>query len=140
MELNNLVEKIKGHSTILVVGPPRSGTRIGTQILASECGKGFVGEETWQAWEEDYDGSEAATYSGRWVFRMYKFLKDMGNQNVVIQAPGLTPWVHYFGYYEGIAVVLMKRDLEEILYSWKHNIGKDGTDMLDHHWMKEYQE
>jgi hypothetical protein len=93
-----MFEHLKKWPRILVVGPQRSGTRIGATMISEDTGHWFVGEEEF--------GVDSLN-------RLYKILEI--SRNVVVQAPAMTCYSHLLGMHDqDLAVVLMRRDLGEI--------------------------
>ena len=94
-----LLEELKGYKSILVTGPQRSGTTIAARILSVELGKRYA------------DENEIAIYD--WL-RALKLMREP----IVLQAPGLMYICSIFNP-EDIAVVVMRRSLDEIYASEK---------------------
>jgi len=93
-----MFEHLKKWPRILVVGPQRSGTRICTTMISEDTGHWFVGEEEF--------GVDSLN-------RLWKILQI--SSNVVIQAPAMSIYSNLLAADdEGLAVVMMIRDLEDI--------------------------
>lgn len=87
---------------VLVTGPQRSGTQIGALAIAHDAGMGVVWERAFSVHNKD-------------VWR--QILKH--SRYVAIQCPSMCRYVHEkgIGDQDDIAVVLMRRPLEDILMS-----------------------
>lgn len=96
MTLNELLPLLKPYKAVLVTGPQRSGTAIATKILAQELGYREVPEEE---------------------FGIHNSLQALGillRNNVVLHAPGLCHQADMLGDMANAAVVLMRRNLDDI--------------------------
>lgn len=87
---------LKPFTTLIVTGPQRSGTKFAAEIIAEKLGLRYVNE------------SEFGVHA---LDRFWRLL----DENVVIQAPALSAYCHLLP--EHVAVVVMLRDLDEILAS-----------------------
>jgi len=85
---------------ILVTGPQRSGTTIAAKMIAQDTGHLLVLEERFGTHDK-----------GRWE----KIIE--GSHGVVIQCPTMCRWAHQFGERDDVLVVLMRRDIDDIIAS-----------------------
>lgn len=99
MKLSNLVAALKPYNAVLVTGPQRSGTTIAGRILASELGYRYADEDEVRI----HDHNKA-----------YEVLKA---GNVVLQAPGLCHHADLFTVKLNLAVVMMRRPVDDIYKS-----------------------
>ena len=99
--MKELLKTLKGYMNVVIVGPQRSGTRIGSKVLSHELGYEYVDEKAFGI-ESEGDFID--------ILRM--------PHPKVIQAPAMT---HRAGYAASpvTAVVLMVRDMEDISASEK---------------------
>lgn len=95
-----MFEYLKPFDKVVVIGPSRSGTRIATKIIAYETGKLYV--------DEGWFGSSDET-------KFYQFLTMP--EEMVIQAPNMSPIVHVLREKETLAIVLIRRRIKDILES-----------------------
>lgn len=86
---------------VLVTGPQRSGTRIAAKMIAYDTGLEFIDED-----EIGWDG----------FYRIAPIIES--ERNVVIQCPSLCRYMHMFNY-DNVAIVLMRRNIEDIIASQK---------------------
>lgn len=96
-----MFEWLSNFDTVLVTGPQRSGTRITAKMIAYDIGLEFVDED-----EIGWDG----------FYRLAPIIES--KRRVVIQCPALCRYAHMFNY-DNLAVVLMRRKLEDIIASQK---------------------
>ena len=98
-----MFHELKRHDRIFVVGPQRSGTRIAATMIAYDTGHAMIDERV---------------FACDCLSRFYEIVRESHGGQVVIQAPGMTRWIHKFA--EGTdAVVFMMRDLAAIRASEK---------------------
>jgi hypothetical protein len=103
-------EFLQGFDKIIVTGPHRSGTTIAMRMIARDFNYDSFYEEC-----VEYDNlGMAATF----MIERSKF---------VLQIPGLCRWVHLLGNRDDTAVVMMKRNVDDILSSerrvnWQHRL------------------
>lgn len=95
---------LKPYRVVLVTGPQRSGTTIATRVIAKALAAEAVVEERYGI----NDGN-------RWR----KFVRNRlcGRAKAVIQCPAMCHIVHEFGDRDDLAVVFMRRPLEDIIAS-----------------------
>jgi hypothetical protein len=102
-----LINNLKRFSKIIVTGPPRSGTTIGAMIIADYLGYEFI-DETF------FDGGDSNKFSnfvasdGNHVIQTTAFIKDLHT-------------ISKFLFEHNIAVVLMKRNNDDILESFENS-------------------
>jgi len=94
-----LFEYLSKHKRIVVTGPQRSGTRIGAKMISYDLGYNLIDER-----EIDIDS-------------LYRLNDMIRLDKVVIQAPALCRFAHFFGVAQDTAVVLMVRDIDDIIAS-----------------------
>lgn len=92
--------RLKSYNVILVTGPQRAGTTICSQMIAHDTGHTCFDEHQWgphdlEAWRE---------------------LVNKGHE-VVIHCPTMCRHVHEFGNREDLLVVLLRRDIDDIIAS-----------------------
>jgi len=99
--MKELLKTLKGYMNVVVLGPQRSGTRIGSKVLSHELGYEYVDEKAFGI-ESEKD---------------FKDILRMPHPKV-IQAPAMT---HKAGFMASpvTAVVLMVRGMEDISASEK---------------------
>jgi len=90
--------ELKRHNRIFVVGPQRSGTRIASVMIAYDTGHELIDERV---------------FAVDCLSRFYETVRETHGRQAVIQAPGLTRWVHRF-VEDTDAVVFMMRSRDEI--------------------------
>ena len=95
-----MFEHLTQYRIVLVTGPQRSGTTIAAKMIAADTGLAFVDEN-------DFGVKDIAPW-GDMVTTARKR---------VIQCPSMCRFVHWFGGYDDVAVVLMRRDVEDIIRS-----------------------
>lgn len=96
----NMFEYLKNFDIVLVTGPQRSGTTIAAKMIAQDTGKPFF--------DEGYFG----------VLDVVRFCDTVTTTtNGVIQCPGMCRYVHWFGKRDDLCVVLMRRNVDEIIKS-----------------------
>ena len=94
---------LEKYDKIIVTGPPRSGTTIGSRIIAKELGYKFI-DESW------YDGNNPRKFfellhlPRKLVIQMTAFAKDI-HQMILVNT----------------CIVIMRREIEDILKSMKHS-------------------
>ena len=93
---------LKDFNWIWVCGPQRSGTRIGSKIIAHDTGHEWVQERDFNT-----DGLSS-------IYNL-RIQKKLG-ERCVIQCPGLTRWIHRVCD-PGDAVVMMFRPIKDIIAS-----------------------
>ena len=93
-----MFESLQVHQRIVVTGAPRSGTHITAKIIAHDTGHQYIDERVHfgRYWKEDWRPDE------RLVFQSPGLIKKIINR---------PPW--------GVFVVLVRRDIDEILASEK---------------------
>ncbi|MCK5056118.1 MAG: PqqD family protein [Candidatus Aminicenantes bacterium] len=96
-----MFEKYARFDNLLVTGPQRSGTRICARMIAHDLGRQYIDEN-----DLDMDS----------LYLLCSFLEK--KQRYVIQCPCLCRYIHIFNRRD-TAVILMRRDLEEIAASQK---------------------
>lgn len=104
-----LFEPLKQHSQIVVTGPPRSGTRICTEMIAHDLGYEVMYQES--VWNKQ--------------FRLVRY--NMQRGPTVYQVPTIVAWAHKLAF--DVAVVFVRRSIEEIRESearigWSDGPGK----------------
>lgn len=97
-----LFEYLKAYQRVIVTGPQRSGTTITARIIAHDTGLEYVDEQAFRA--TDVDKWRGVVPS---------------RTNYVMQAPGMCRYVHEFGACDDLAVVLVRRSVEDIEASQK---------------------
>jgi hypothetical protein len=95
-----MFEHLSDYSVILVTGPQRSGTQIAARMIAEDTPLWYLDEQAFRAVDVD-----------AW----YDIVAEAGMQ--VIQCPGMCRFVHEFGDRDDLAVVLMRRSVEDIIAS-----------------------
>ena len=99
MDYQSVVAVLRNFSNILVTGPQRSGTTICAKMIASDLNLRYVDENEFK------------------VDKLHMLLNILGKeQNIVMQAPGLSRFCHLLNGYD-VAVVFMRRDIESIIQS-----------------------
>lgn len=84
---------LRRFSTIVVTGPQRSGTRIATQMIASDLKREYIQEEAF----------EIHDFEGFWALL---------SRTAVIHAPAMSAYCHLLP--KRVAIVFMRRNIEEI--------------------------
>jgi hypothetical protein len=97
-----MFEHLDGFKVVLVTGPQRSGTTIVARMIAADTDLAYVDEQAFQA-------TDVAKWRG---------LIETGD-NFVIQCPGMCRWVHDYGLRDDVAVVMVRRDIDDIIASQK---------------------
>ena len=99
-EASDLFACFSKYSRIIVTGPQRSGTTIAANMIAHDTDKHYIDEWDFGATDPD-----------RWRALV------MSEENYVMQAPCMCRYVHEFGKVDGLAIVLMRRPVEDIIAS-----------------------
>lgn len=97
----SMFEKFANFDKILVTGPQRSGTRICAKMIAYDLGHRYI------------DESEFHVDS---LFVLCSLVEKQ--ERCVVQCPVLCRYVHIFNL-ENIAIILMRRNIEDIIASQK---------------------
>lgn len=92
-----MFEALRQYQRILVTGPQRAGTRIATRMIAYDTGHQFVDEY------EIYMDS---------LYVLHYFVNT--RENFVVQCPALCRYVHLFGDRADTAIVMMRRNVNDI--------------------------
>ena len=95
-----MFEYLDGFRNIVVTGPQRSGTRIAAKMIAYDLDYYFLDER--KIFIDSY-------------YALVQALADF--EQHVIQAPALCRWVHHLGINDDLAIVLMRRDIKDIIAS-----------------------
>jgi len=95
-------EPLKPFNRVFVTGPQRSGTRICARMIAHDTGHIFVDER-------DFHTDSLYHLSGLMARNL--------DENLVVHCPALCRWVHMLGAHDSVAVVLMRRETEDIIAS-----------------------
>lgn len=103
-----MFEYLHSYKKIVVTGPQRSGTTLIARAIAYDLSREYVDEQAF-----------IATDYLRWRQEMDK------QRSFVMQAPGMCRYVHEYGDDDTVAVVLCRRNVEDIVASqerigWKH--------------------
>lgn len=98
--LSKLVPKLTHYDNIVLTGPQRSGTRIGAKILSSELGYEYV---------DEVEVRVDSLYRLRWVIEQ--------PYQKVVQCPGLCRYAVFLESVGNTAIVLMKRNVQDIVAS-----------------------
>ncbi len=101
-----MFDNLKPFNKIVVTGPGRSGTTIAAKIIADELGYKFV-DEMW--------------FSAA-LFDMFQVLISHPRRKMVVHAPCLSARIHEVGDRDDVAVILMRRNIKDILESQKHTL------------------
>jgi hypothetical protein len=96
MTLTELIPLLKPYKAVLVTGPQRSGTAIATKMLAQELGYREVPEEEFE------------------IHNTLKALAILLRESVVLHAPALCHQADVLGDMSDSAVVMMRRNLDDI--------------------------
>ena len=121
-----MFDHLKKFDKIVITGPGRSGTTIAAKIIADELKYKFVDE----AW-----------FSGTF-FEIFEVLISEPRRKMVVQAPCLSHRLHEIGDRDNVAIVLMRRDIDDILESSKHTLTfnekiiPDAFTVCDERWRK----
>jgi hypothetical protein len=97
-------EHLKKFNKIIVTGPGRSGTTISAKIIANELKYKYI-DELW------FDGSDV---------KRFLALLEM-SRKMVIQMTCMVGRVHTLKY-EGLAIVMVRRKIDDILDSMEHTL------------------
>lgn len=98
-----MFEHLKKWPRILVTGPQRSGTTIAAKMIAQDTGHWFMPEER--------IGVDSLN-------RLWHMLRT--HHSIVVQAPAMSVFSNLLAASDaGLAVVMIRRDIEEILASQK---------------------
>jgi hypothetical protein len=92
-----MFKELKKYGNIWVVGPQRSGTRIGARMIATDTRFYYVDEQA---------------YSIDSLSKLFAYCRATP-QRKVIQGPAITRWIHHLAA-PADAVVFMMRDLDDI--------------------------
>jgi len=95
-----MFEYLRPYRVVLVTGPQRSGTTIAAKMISHDTEKSF--------WTEEQFGT---TNVRRW----FEIVQDY--YCVVLQCPAICHVVHRAGQFSDVAIVLMRRPVEEIIAS-----------------------
>lgn len=96
-----MFEYLGVYRAVIVTGPQRAGTRIAAKMIAHDTGFEYVDER-------DYHTDSLGHFVG-----------FLNRARVAIQAPTMCRYAHYFGDIRNVAIVLMRRPLDEIVASQK---------------------
>jgi hypothetical protein len=91
---------LRKFNKILVSGPQRSGTTIAAKMIAKDLGITFFDETRIKSWDKD-DTINIIRYHPRFV----------------LQCPGLCAWLHVLGAFPDVLIVMMRRDIVDIIES-----------------------
>lgn len=94
---SGLFNFLEGFKYILVTGPQRAGTTITTAMISNDTGYFYLNG---QEWEPD--------------FRPYL---EARIEPIVVHCPGHCAYVHNYADIDGLAVVLVRRPIKEIIKS-----------------------
>lgn len=95
-----MFEFLEPFTRIIVTGPQRSGTTLVARAIAQDLGRQYIDEQAFTATNVDKWRSVVRT-----------------NNNFVMQAPGMCRFVHEFGHWDEVAVVLVRRNIDDIIAS-----------------------
>lgn len=95
-----MFEQLSEFNLILVTGPQRSGTTITAQMVAADSGLRYVDEREFLATDEDEFDRVLYDYS-----------------DAVIQCPGMCHRVDFHGWRDDVLVIMVRRDLDDIMAS-----------------------
>ena len=95
-----MFENLSKFDVILVSGPQRSGTTLAAKAIAADTGHTYVNEVEFNFHDEDKFGA----------------IVDFGGK-VVIHCPPMCHKLHEWADDEDVAVVMMRRDLRDIIAS-----------------------
>lgn len=96
-----MFDYLKQFSKIIVTGPQRAGTRICARMIVHDIGYRFVDERNIN------------------IDSLYRLTDALALDNVVVQCPALCRFVHHYGINDDLVVVMMKRDIDDIIASQK---------------------
>ena len=96
-----MFEELTKYKRIIVTGPQRSGTRICAQMIAKDTGYVYIDE-----------GVIA-------IDSFYALVEVISHTEVVVQCPALCRYVHHLGANEDLLIVMMVRDIDDIITSQK---------------------
>lgn len=94
-----MFEHLAGYRHIVVTGPQRGGTRICAKMIAADLDYIYVDECI-----IDIDS-------------LYRTMEALSVDNVVVQAPALCRYAHMIGYVPDTAIVMMRRNVDDIIAS-----------------------
>lgn len=94
-----MFEHLAKFRVVIVTGPQRSGTRITAKMIAHDTGHQFIDERAIN------------------IDSLYRLVDALRLNGVVVQCPALSRWVHTFGQNEDIAIVMVRRPVEDIIAS-----------------------
>jgi hypothetical protein len=103
-----MFEYLTPFKKIVVTGPPRSGTTIVAHAIEYDIGREYVDESAFRATD----------------YLQWRTLMDK-QASFVVQAPGMCRFAHEVGMSPDVAIVLCRRDVEDIVASqerigWQH--------------------
>ena len=104
-----MFEYLAPFSRIIVTGPQRSGTTICAAMIAHDLGYKF--------YTEDRIHTRSVWLANELLWH---------DTNFVLQAPAICRWVHYVAFATEVAVVLMRRKLDDI-HASEHRIRWAGS-------------
>jgi hypothetical protein len=90
-----MFEHLKTYSRIIVSGPQRSGTRIASRMIASDCDYKYIDEKEFK------------------VSNTHLLDALMQSENIVVQAPGVCHLLHTLSYHS-LLICLMIRPTNDI--------------------------
>jgi hypothetical protein len=96
-----MFEWLAEFNTVLVTGPQRSGTRIASRMIAHDIGYEHI--------DEDAIHMDS-------IYKLYSIITE--KNHIVVQCPVLCRYVHMLAD-DHVAVVLMRRNIEDIIASQK---------------------
>jgi len=96
---------LSDYSKIIVTGPPRAGTTISARIIAHELNYKFIDETM-------YDGNNAEKFG----FLLWH------RRKMVIQMTAFTRDIHNYYFNQNTAIVLIRRNIQDILDSMDNTI------------------
>jgi len=107
--LNDLIEKLRGETKILVTGPCRSGTTICCHILERELGLTFI---------DSHSNYEDSAKSIGYVPTFGTFLNFSKHcHNFIAHGPHFHPFLHQVP--KDVMIVFMRRPIEDVMASTK---------------------
>jgi len=92
--------RLERFNVVLVSGPQRSGTNFVTAAISEDTSLDYIPE---------------AMFQSTWAQKWWAFVQTA--ESVVIHCPGMCRYLHMFGPFDEVAVVVVRRDVEDIIAS-----------------------
>ena len=94
------LSRLDKYDVVLVTGPQRSGTNFVTMAIAADTDLNYVPE---------------SAFNSTWAQAWWTLVQT--SDNVAVHCPGMCRFVHMFGTFDEVAVVMVRRPVADIVAS-----------------------